>query len=178
MAMEDGEGNVKKAETIEEPDCFIPGKVELPLGAFKLELSCESYKLEAGEGLVGKVEYNRSSGDFTLAFGVGAAVPRVLYKTPGLKVELEGEAKSQLYITFDKQGTPTDLGILWESELKLVADMSEVKYSVGVEEGLTAGFGSGVQMKEGGQLKAFIDKTYAVQPDATQINKNVPLYKK
>jgi len=46
-------------------------------------LSCESYKLEAGEGLVGKVEYNRSSGDFTLAFGVGAAVPRVLYKTPG-----------------------------------------------------------------------------------------------
>jgi len=178
MAMEDGEGNVKKAEAIEEPDCFIPGKVELPLGAFKLELSCESYKLEAGEGLVGKVEYNRSSGDFTLAFGVGAAVPRVLYKTPGLKVELEGEAKSQLYITFDKQGTPTDLGILWESELKLVADMSEVKYSVGVEEGLTAGFGSGVQMKEGGQLKAFIDKTYAVQPDATQINKNVPLYKK
>jgi len=53
-------------------------------------------------------------------------------------VELAGEAKSQLYITFDKQGTPTDLGILWESELKLVADASEVKYSGGVEEGLTA----------------------------------------
>ena len=64
------------------------------------------------------------------------------------------------------------------AELKLVADASEVKYSVGVEEGLTAGFGSGVQMKEGGQLKAFIDKTYAVQPDAKQINKSVPLYKK
>jgi len=63
-------------------------------------------------------------------------------------------------------------------ELKLVADASEVKYSVGVEEGLTAGVGSGVQIKEGGQLKAFIDKTYAVQPGAKQINKNVPLYKK
>jgi hypothetical protein len=83
--------------------------------AFKLELSCESYKLEAVEGLVGKVEYNRSSGDFTLAFGVGAAVPSFCI-TPGLEVRLEGEAKSQLYITFDKQGTPTDLGILWESE--------------------------------------------------------------
>jgi len=33
-------------------------------------------------------------------------------------------------------------------------------------------------MKEGGQLKAFIDKTYAVQPGAEQINIYVPLYKK
>jgi len=168
---------IKDAE-IEEPDCFIPGKVELPLGALKLELSCESYKLEAGEGLVGKLEYNRSSGDFTLAFGVGASVPRVFYKTPGLELGLVGEAKSQLYITFDKRGTPTDLGILWESELKLEANMSEVKYSAGMEEGLTAGFGTGVLMRDGGQLKAFIDKTYPVQPDDKQINKNVPLYKK
>ena len=91
---------------------------------------------------------------------------------------LEGEAKSQLYITFDKLGTPTDLGILWESELKIVAGMGEVKYSVGIEEGLTAGFGTGVQMRDGGQLKAFIDEMYPVQPDAKQINKNIPLYKK
>jgi tetratricopeptide (TPR) repeat protein len=163
---------------IEEPDCFIPGKVELPLGVVNLELSCETYKLEAGVGLVGKLEYNRSSGDFTLAFGVGASVPRVFYKTPGLALGLEGEAKSQLYITFDKLGTPTDLGILWESELKLEANMSEVKYSVGIEEGLTAGFGTGVQMRDDGQLKAFIDEMYPVQPDAKQINKNIPLYKK
>jgi Tetratricopeptide repeat len=167
----------KEAE-IEEPDCYIPGKFEVPLGALKLELSCETYKLEVGEGFVGKLEYNRSSGDFTLAFGVGASVPRVFYKTPGLELGMVGEAKSQLYITFDKRGTPTDLGILWESELKLEANMSEVKYSVGMEEGLTAGFGTGVLMREGGQLKAFIDKTFYVQPDAKQINKNVPLYKK
>lgn len=169
-----------KAEDIgvEDADCFIPGKFEFPLGVAKLELSCESYKLEAGEGLVGKLEYNRSSGDFTLALGVGASVPRVFYKTPGLEVGLVGEAKAQLYITFDKRGTPTDLGILWEAELKLEANMSEKKYSIGIEEGLTAGFGTGVQMRDGGQLKAFIDKTYAVQPDDKQINKNVPLYKK
>jgi hypothetical protein len=67
---------------------------------------------------------------------------------------------------------------LWEAELKLEANMSEHKYSVGMEEGLTAGFGTGVQMKDGGQLKGFIDKTYLVQPDDKQINKNVPLYKK
>ena len=173
----DDKGKAKEVE-IEEEDCFIPGKVELPLGALKLELSCESYKLEAGEGLVGKLEYDRSSGDFTLAFGVGASVPRVFYKTPGLEVGLVGEAKSQLYITFDKRGTPTDLGILWETELKLEANMSEVKYSVGVEEGLTAGFGTGVQMRDGGYLKAYIDDLFPVQPDANQMNKNVPLYKK
>jgi hypothetical protein len=168
---------VKETE-VEEPDCYIPGKFELPLGIIKLELSCDSYKLEAGEGIVGKMEYSRGSGDFTMALGVGASVPRVFYETPGLEVGLVGDAKSQLYITFDKQGTPTDLGILWESELKLEANMSEAKYSLGIEEGLTAGFGSGVQMKDGGQLKAFIDKTYAVQPDDKQINKNIPLYKK
>ena len=32
------------------------------LGVFNLEVSCEAYKLEAGEGLVGKIEYTRSSG--------------------------------------------------------------------------------------------------------------------
>ena len=35
---------------IEEPKCEIPGKIEFDLGAVKLELSCESYKLEAGKG--------------------------------------------------------------------------------------------------------------------------------
>ena len=175
---ENKDPNKVKDVEIEEPDCFIPGKVELPLGAVNLELSCESYKLEAGVGLIGKLEYNRSSGDFTLAFGVGASVPRVFYKTPGLALGLVGEAKSQLYITFDKLGTPTDLGILWEAEFKLEANMSEVKYSGGIEEGLTAGFGTGVQMRDGGQLKAFIDEMYPVQPDAKQINKNIPLYKK
>src|SRR6185295_3419298 len=100
--------------------------------------------------------------------------PRLLYKTPGMKVELEGEAKSMVYLTIDRQGHFTDLGILWESELKLAADLGKAKYSYGLaEEALTAGFGSGVNMKEGGQLKAFIDKTFPVQPDDKQINKNV-----
>lgn len=164
--------------TVEDADCFIPGKFELPLGVVKLELSCESYKLEAGEGLVGKIEYDKATGDFTVALGVGASVPRVFYKTAGLEVGLVGEAKSQIYITFDKLGHPSDLGILWEAELKLEANAGEKKYSLGLEEGLTAGFGTGLVMKKGGQLTQFIDKTYAVQPDANQINKNVPLYKK
>ncbi|HSU29536.1 MAG TPA: tetratricopeptide repeat protein [Chitinophagaceae bacterium] len=176
--MEEAEKKTKEDISVVVPDCFIPGKVELPLGALKVELSCESYKIEAGEGLIGKLEYDRGSGDFTLGFGVGVNTPRLLYKTPGLKVELEGEAKSMVYLTIDRQGHFTDLGILWESELKLVADLGKAKYNYGLaEEALTAGFGSGVNMKEGGQLKAFIDKTFPVQPDAKQINKNVPLYK-
>jgi hypothetical protein len=62
--------------------------------------------------------------------------------------------------------------------MKVVAGIGEVKVEFGLEEEvLTAGFGSGVQMKEGGSLKALIDRTWYVQPNATQINKNVPLYK-
>ena len=169
-----------KADSIELeiPDCYLTPKIEVDLGAFKLEVSCDTYKLEAGEGLVGKIEYARGSGDVTLAFGVGASVPRVLFKSPGISGGLEGEAKSQLYITFDNMGTPTDLGVLWEAELKAVVEVGNIKGSVGLEEGLTAGFGSGLVMKENSQLKQAIDKTYPVQPDDKQINKNIPLYKK
>ena len=163
---------------IETADCYLTPKIEVDLGAFKLEISCETYKLEAGEGLVGKIEYARSSGDVTLAFGVGAAVPRVLFKSPGIESGLEVEAKSQVYITFDNFGTPVDLGVLWEAEMKVSIEMGSIKESIGLEEGLTAGFGSGVQIKENSQLKQAIDKTFPVQPDAAQINKNVPLYKK
>lgn len=171
-----------KAEAlkIEEPDCFLgPAKVILPLGAVDLEISCEAFKLEAGEGLIGKIEYDRAKGEVTLAFGLGGKVPKVFFENKNLGVELgmEAEAKSQFYITFDKTG-PTDLGVLWEAELKLVAGIGETKVEVGLEEALTAGFGTGVQMKEGGLLKAIIDRTWYVQPDAKQMNKNVPLYKK
>ena len=175
----DESGSIKADSLeIELPDCYLTPKIEVALGVFKLEVSCETYQLEAGVGLVGKIEYTRSSGDVTLAFGVGASVPRVLFKSPGLEGGLEAEAKSQLYITFDNMGTPTDLGVLWEAELKAVIEVGSIKGSVGLEEGLTAGFGSGVQMKENSQLKQAIDKTYPVQPDDKQINKNVPLYKK
>ncbi len=164
--------------TIEIPDCYLTPKIEFDLGVFKMEVSCETYKLEAGEAFVGKIEYARSSGDVTLAFGVGASVPRVFFEAPGLKGGLEGEAKSQLYITFDNKGTPTDLGVLWEAELKAVIEGGGAKGSIGLEEGLTAGFGSGVAMKENSQLKQAIDKTYPVQPDDNQIDKRIPLYKK
>ncbi len=176
------ETDAMKADTlaIETPDCYLTSKLQVKLGVFNLEISCEAYKLEAGEEIVGKIEYSRTSGDLTLALGFGASTPRALLHAPGIKGELEAEAKSQLYITFDKTGKPTDLGVLWEAELKGVIDIGEgaVKTSLGLEEGLTAGFGSGVQMKENSQLKQAIDKMYPVQPDDKQINKNVPLYKK
>ncbi len=162
---------------VETPDCYLTPKIEVDLGVFRMEASCETYQLEAGAGLVGKMEYNRNSGEVTLAFGVGAAVPRVLFETPGIKGGLEGEAKSQLFITFDRSG-PVDMGVLWEAELKAVLEVGNIKGSVGLEEGLTAGFGSGLVMKDNSQLKQAIDKTYPVQPDDKQINKNVPLYKK
>ncbi|MEO7924102.1 MAG: hypothetical protein ABIR30_10510 [Chitinophagaceae bacterium] len=172
----------KEDMIIEDPDCYLgPAKVKLPLGVVNLEISCDAYKLEAGEGLIGKIEYDRKKGETTIAFGVGGSLPAVFFGNKNLGVEFgaEAEAKSQFYITFDKGGHPTDLGIFWEAEMKLVAGIGEAKVEVGLEEEqLKVGFGTGVQMKEGGALKALIDKTYPVQPDDKQKNKNVPLYKK
>ena len=163
---------------VETPDCYLTPNIEVDLGAFKLEVNCETYNLEAGAGLVGKIEYARSSGNITLAFGVGAAVPRVFFKSPGIQAGLEAEAKSQVYITFNNKGTPFDMGVLWEAKLNVVLEGGTAKGSIGFEEGLTAGFGSGVLIKETSQLKQAIDKIYPVQPDDKQENKNVPLYKK
>ena len=165
-----------KELVVVDPECGLMPKIELDLGAFKLEVSCETYKLEAGEGLVGKIEYTRSSGDVTLALGVGASVPKVFFKSPGIEAGLEADAKAQVYITFNNLGTPVDLGILYEAELKGVIGIGKLKESIGLEEGLTAGFGTGLQMK--GQLKQAIDKTFPVQPDDKQENKKVPLYPK
>ena len=39
---------------IDTPDCFL-GKIEFDLGhECKFEMSCETFKLEGGEGIVGK----------------------------------------------------------------------------------------------------------------------------
>jgi hypothetical protein len=134
----------------------------LPLGAVNLEISCEAYKLEAGEGLMGKIEYDRAKGEVTLAFGPGGSVPKVFFENKNLGVEfgVEAEAKSQFYITFDKTG-PTDLGVLWEAEMKVVAGIGEVKVEFGLEGSSNSGFGS-VQMKEDSSLKALIDRTWYV----------------
>lgn len=165
---------------IEAPPCFLNPTVVLPYGLVNLEISCEGYKLEAGEGFVGKFEYNSFSGDMTIAFGVGASTPILEFgnKKLGIGVKAEAEAKSQFFITIDKSGHPTDMGVLWEAEIKGVAELGEVKGEVGYGEGVTVGFGSGVQMKDKGPIKMLIDKTYYVQPDDKQINKKVPLYKK
>lgn len=174
--LEDG---IADALEIEEPDCPFPAKVIIPLGFIKLEWSCDSYKLEGGEGIIGKIEYDRKSGDITLAFGLGGALPKAAFKVLGADVGVEMEAKGQFYITFDNSGKPTDLGVVWEAEMKLLAKVGEAGVEFTLEEDeLKVGFGNGVTMKDGGSFKAFIDHMYPVQPDAKQINKSVPLYPK
>ena len=174
------ESGTMKADSIniELPDCWINPKIEADLGVFKLEISCETYQLEAGEGFVGKIEYSRTNGDVTLAFGIGGNLPGVFFKSPLGEIGGDAEAKSQGYMTFNNQGTPTDFGILWEAELKAGIDIGGITATIGEEENFTAGFGSGLQAKEGGLIKRAVDALYPVQPDDKQTDKRVPLYKK
>lgn len=172
-------GAKKKDGAIENPDCYMMPKIEGDLGGVKLEISCEAFKLEAGEIWVGKIEYGRSSGDLTIAFGLGGSIPHLKIPENGFfEAGTEVEAKGQFYITFDRTMTPSDLGVLWEAEFKAEIDLGGFKSSVGIEEGLTAGFGSGLQLKENSLLKRQIDRAFPVQPDDPQIDKKVPLYRK
>ena len=182
-----GNGEKEKADApeMEEPDCFFKPQIVLPLGGVNFEISCEGYKLEAGEGLLGTIEYNMSSGDVTIAFGVGGKAPKLLFHNGGVEAGFEGEAKSQFFITFNK-GTPIDCGVLWEAKLMAVIGIGgdkskgvdDMQTKRGIEELVKAGFGSGVNVKKGGPLEFLVGKMYPVQPDAKQINKNIPLYKK
>jgi len=70
-----------------------------------------------------------------------------------------------------------DGGLIFTGKIDVKAKAFGVGKSISDNETVTIGYNSGVQMKEGGALKNLIDKTWYVQPDAKQINKNIRLYK-
>jgi tetratricopeptide (TPR) repeat protein len=109
-----------------------PINIEVPFGIGKINLDCTSFKIEAGEGIIFNFEKNFVTRESTIAVGVGVSA-----HVPGIQT-LEFGAKEQLFIKFDKDNQPCDLGASWEAELDIKGVGSpEIKtgYTVGINSG-------------------------------------------
>ena len=172
------EGHAKEIQ-IDDPDCYLPEPLKIPMGIATVDISCNEYKIEGGEGFIFNVQHNRLSGQTTLAFGPGVKVPD-MPKFGGMGVTIETGAKlgGQVFLQIDNDGSVLDGGLIFTGNIDMKAKAFGVGKSMSDDETVTIGINSGVQMKDGGALKNLIDKTCYVQPAAQQINKNIPLYKK
>jgi hypothetical protein len=114
-----------------------PVNLEIHFGVGKMSINCTRYELEMGEGIILNFEKNFNTRESTVAIGVGAAffVPGI----PGTNLSpVEAQSKEQLYITFDKNNQPSDIGMQWETELdikNLAAPDIKVGYTLGINSG-------------------------------------------
>ncbi|MEO8405048.1 MAG: hypothetical protein ABI480_10645 [Chitinophagaceae bacterium] len=131
-----------------EANCPVDLKISFAVG--KLMINCSRYELEAGEGIILNFEKNFISRETTVAIGIGAAtfIPGV----PGTDLSpAEAQTKNQLYIKFDKNNQPTDIGMAWETELDVKFVATEIK------TGYTIGINSGYNFNEG-PLKGILNQ--------------------
>jgi hypothetical protein len=162
-----------KTEAIEfkEPDCPLPIGVEIPFVVGKISLDCESWGIEAGEGIVINIDH-KIGGETTIAFGAGEtfySTPKIGKQAFDINPGLDLNAKGQLFITFEGS-TVLDGGFLWEAEIDLkgLAKPAELKqnFTWAVNKGFTAE----------GQLTSLADKIFDIPPEK-QVNKNIKIYK-
>ena len=90
----------------ENTNCNL--NVEIPLVVAKITFSCDEFEIEGGEAL--KVKYNKNfrSGQTTLYAGVGVGE-----HIPGF----EASATQYIFVCFDKNNQPVDVGTQGELEL-------------------------------------------------------------
>lgn len=127
----DNNGNPKFTEA----NC--PINLEIPFGVGKMSINCTRFELEMGEGIILNFEKKFNTRESTVAIGIGivAFIPGI----PGAGGSpLETHVKEQLYIKFDKDNQPSDIGMLWETELEVkgLADPDiKIGYTIGINSG-------------------------------------------
>ena len=172
------EAHVKEVQ-LDDPDCYLSEPLKIPMGIATVDISCNEYKIEGGEGFIFNVQHNRLSGQTTLAFGPGVKVPDMpKFSGMGATVETGAKLSGQVFLQIDNDGSVLDGGLIFTGKIDVKAKAFGAGKNISDNETVTIGYNSGVQMKDGGALKYLIGKTCYVQPDAKQINKNIPLYKK
>jgi len=175
----DNKADKVKELTIEDPECYLPTTLKIPMGIANVEINCNEYKIEGGEGLIFNLKHNRLNGETTLAFGPGVKVPDMpKFSAGGLEIETSAKVSGQAFIKFDNDGAPLDWGLIYTGKIDVKAKAFGMGKSISDNETVIIGVNSGVNIRDGGVFKNMIDKMYPVQPEAKQINKNVPLYKK
>jgi hypothetical protein len=160
---------------IKEPEC--PINLEFALVVGKINIDCEVFELELGEFALFGFEKNFKTGTTTIAFGAGVSkgLFELDFGTPTNPeipyAPLELGAKQQFYITFDRDNSISDIGVLWEAEAD-VKGMNKPDAKVNMKLGMLSGT---LEIDEG-PLKPIADKIFGIQAE-TQLNNKIPIYK-
>ena len=97
---------IDSLELKENKNCNI--NVEVPMGVAKMTFNCDEFEFEGGELIKAKFNKNFRSGQTTLYVGVGAG---------GTIPGFEASATQYVFVCFDKNNQPVDVGIQGELEL-------------------------------------------------------------
>jgi tetratricopeptide (TPR) repeat protein len=125
----------KKAD-FKNIDC--PVSINIPLGVGDIKLSCESFSVDMGEGIMGGLEYEFSSGQTTMYIGVGAQAELGV---------VSFEASATQFISFDSDFNVTDIG----NKVSAGASAMEISSTLGlngasVQGEATFGVNSGLKV--------------------------------
>ena len=131
---------IDSMELKENKNCNL--SVEIPLEVAKFTFTCDEFEIEGGEGIKAKYNKNFRTGQTTLYVGVGAST-----HIPGF----EAGATQYVFVCFDKNNRPVDVGTQGELEL-------DVKGVVKGDQKIILGttMNTGVHF-EPGPLKALTD---------------------
>jgi len=107
-----------------------PINIKVSFGAGKVSLSCKSFGIEIGQGVKFGYEKNFITKESTLSMGVGVDAD-----IPGI---LDAKAKEKLYVKFDKDNQPIDVGLATEVSvgIKGMPPIASAGYTLGVNSGL------------------------------------------
>ena len=97
---------IDSLELKENKNCNL--NVEVPMGPVKITISCDEFEIEGGELIKAKYNKNFRTGQTTLYAGVG-----VSEHIPGFEVS----ATQYVFVCFDKNNKPVDVGTQGELEL-------------------------------------------------------------
>jgi hypothetical protein len=119
---------------VEEEDC--PIKIEVPFGVGKAKFNCKGYEIEGGEGIVGGLEKNYKTGEFTIFLGLGFGE-----YAQGLGIGgIESGAKAGSFVTIGKDWNIVDCGNKAEAGIEggIGPFITEIKLTgtMGMESGI------------------------------------------
>ena len=157
----------KKIDSLQfqEGKCPLAAKIKIKEAKSTISLDCNKVGLDAeiGDGVSLKATHT-FSGSTTLALDAGVSfIPKVL------------SGSTQFYITFGG-GSPMDIGIKWEAEMKLPEALGG-NNSAGWGMSLNSGvFFTGDGRLQGSTSNFLQQNVFGLDPPAPQINPNVKLF--
>lgn len=110
-------------------DAKCPIDIKASFGIGKINLTCDKFKIEGGEGIIGSYEKDFITKESTLAVGAGAGI-----YVPGAEIS----ASENLFIKFDSNNQPSDAGFGFEASGKILGTtIAKGGYTLGVNSGYT-----------------------------------------